>query len=67
MNRVCPLALLPSCVFPTALDAPLIRTMRAFVRHSANPLRDIGNMTLLDVSQLSLLTAQRGREIRDER
>jgi hypothetical protein len=41
-------------------------TERNIIRHSVDPLRDIGQMTVVDLSQLRTLTAQLGQEIQNE-
>jgi len=41
-------------------------TERNIIRHSVDPLKDISQMTVVDVSQLRTLTAQLGQEIQNE-
>ena len=41
-------------------------TERNIIRHSVDPLRDIGQMTVVDLSQLKTLTVQLGQEIKNE-
>jgi hypothetical protein len=48
------------------LDDLIIQTKRAIIKHAVDPLRDISNMTVIDVSQLRALTAQLAGDIQDE-
>ena len=49
------------------LEGVIIDTKRAIIRHSVDPLRDISQMTVIDVSQLRTLTPQLAQVIQDER
>lgn len=48
------------------LEGLIINTKREIIRHSVDPLRDIGQMTVVDVSQLRALTPQLAQVIKDE-
>ena len=48
------------------LEGLIIDTKRAIIRHSVDPLRDISQMTVVDVSQLRTLTPQLQQVIADE-
>ncbi|HWS88237.1 MAG TPA: hypothetical protein VN282_14800 [Pyrinomonadaceae bacterium] len=48
------------------LEDLIIQTKRAIIRHSVDPLRDISQMTVIDVSQLRALTQQLGQDIQNE-
>ena len=48
------------------LEGLIIQTKREIIRHSVDPLRDISNMTVVDVSKLRALIPELVQSIQDE-